>query len=112
MAGLNLKRQIELIEDPIRIDPQKLYSRAEAAEITEVSWMTLKRASDAGHLRYRRAGRHYRYLGQDLLDWMAAGGKTGYRNTGGKGAYIKLSAATRRRRELEYARELELKQAA
>lgn len=94
------------------INPQKFYKRDEIAEILNVHWMTLKRAGEAGHLRYCKIGRHYRFLGQDVIDWMAAKGRTGAQFTpdskafGKSTTYKKLSPATRKRRETEWAREL------
>jgi hypothetical protein len=58
------------------IDPAGIYSRAEAAFLTNVSLMTLIRARDAGHLSEFRAGRRCLHSGQQLLDWLEAGGKT------------------------------------
>jgi hypothetical protein len=63
--------------DKPAIVPGALYNRAEAMFVLGVSQMTLFRAYDAGHLAALRVGRNILHSGQQLLDWLAAGGKTG-----------------------------------
>jgi hypothetical protein len=59
------------------IEPTRLYDRNEAAHICGVSWPTLFRAYDNGHLKAYRVGARVQHSGQHLLDWLEAGGKTG-----------------------------------
>jgi hypothetical protein len=59
-----------------RLDPERVYSRAEAALTLGVSNITLIRARDAGELQELRAGCRVLHTGQNLIDWLAAGGRT------------------------------------
>jgi len=65
------------------IDPDRLYSYPEAVEVSGVSLQTLRRAALAGHLktyRLRKRCEHTPFvvfLGARLLEWLAAGKRTG-----------------------------------
>jgi hypothetical protein len=58
------------------LTPDRIYTRAEAALVVGVAHITLIRARDAGHLAELRVGRNVLHSGQQLLDWLASGGKT------------------------------------
>ena len=58
------------------LDLQKIYSRKESAYVLGLSQITLFRAFDSGHLQGYRAGRNVKHSGQQLLDWLQAGGRT------------------------------------
>lgn len=62
------------------LTPDRIYNIAEAAQAIGVSKMTLIRARDGGHLAELRAGRNVLHSGQQLLDWLEAGGKTSKKN--------------------------------
>jgi hypothetical protein len=55
-----------------KIDPAGVYDDAGLYAALEVSYQTLARARRDGRLRYTRQGRRVLYLGQWLLDWLAA----------------------------------------
>ncbi|HEU0179424.1 MAG TPA: hypothetical protein VFV58_34770 [Blastocatellia bacterium] len=63
------------IQRPI-LEPARIYTRREGALALGVSEITMIRARDAGHLAEFRVGRYVRHSGQQLLDWLAAGGRT------------------------------------
>jgi hypothetical protein len=65
--------------------PTAIYSRPEAAAVAGCSIITLIRAYNAGHLFGYRQGRLVKHAGQHLLDWLEAGGKTGWRKGGACG---------------------------
>ena len=60
------------------VEPTRNYSRHEGSLAIGVSNNTLIRAFEKGHLKGYRVGRRVLHSGQMLLDWIAAGGKTGY----------------------------------
>lgn len=60
------------------LHPDKIYSRNEAAAVTGIALITLIRAYDNGHLKVSRVGSRVLIRGQQLLDWIEAGGKTGH----------------------------------
>lgn len=59
------------------IEPTRLYSRAEAALAVGCAVVTIIRADDRGHLLGYRVGRRRQYSGEQLMAWLAAGGRTG-----------------------------------
>jgi hypothetical protein len=59
-----------------------IYSRPEAAQVAGCAIITLIRAYSAGHLAGYRQGRLIKHSGQHLLDWLEAGGKTGWGRRG------------------------------
>lgn len=59
------------------IEPLKNYPRPEAAKVVPCAVITLIRAFEAGHLSAYRVGRNVVHSGQQLIDWLEAGGKTG-----------------------------------
>ena len=61
-----------------------IYSRPEAAQVAGCAIITLIRAYSAGHLAGYRQGRLVKHSGQHLLDWLEAGGKTGWGRKGGE----------------------------
>jgi hypothetical protein len=61
-----------------------IYSRPEAAQVAGCAIITLIRAYTAGHLMGYRQGRLVKHSGQHLLDWLEAGGKTGWGRRGPK----------------------------
>jgi hypothetical protein len=73
---LNGRRQP--IKLPQEILPNAFYDREQAAVVIGCSVITLLRAYYAGYLKACRTGRHLRHSGQQLLDWIADGGKTGH----------------------------------
>lgn len=62
--------------------PTAIYSRPQAAAVAGCAVITLIRAYSAGHLIGYRQGRLIKHSGQHLLDWLEAGGKTGWRKGG------------------------------
>lgn len=58
------------------LTPDRIYTRAESALVIGCAEITLIRARDAGHLAELRVGRNVLHSGQQLLDWLNAGGKT------------------------------------
>lgn len=72
------KTKLHQLSTPDRptLDPSRNYTRAEAALAVGVAPISLFRAFDAGHLNAFRVGRRVIHSGQQLLDWLAAGGKT------------------------------------
>lgn len=58
--------------------PAAIYSRPEAATVAGCAVITLIRAYSAGHLAGYRQGRLIKHSGQHLLDWLEAGGRTGW----------------------------------
>jgi hypothetical protein len=85
MAELNLADQSPVEKKDIRpaLNPQAIYSRQDGARTAGVSVITFIRAYDAGHLKAFRAGTRVLHSGQQILDWLAAGGKTGARGPKG-----------------------------
>lgn len=59
------------------IESTAVYSYRDASLFTGAAEITLRRAVDAGFLRVRRIGRKTLFLGSDLLEWIASGGRTG-----------------------------------
>ena len=57
---------------PIKIDPDSIYDDGSLVLMLDVSTATLARARRDGRLRYTRQGRRVLYLGQWILDWLAA----------------------------------------
>ena len=55
---------------------ETMYSRREAVEVTGLSLITIIRAYEHGHLQVSRVGSRVLIRGQQLLNWMADGGKT------------------------------------
>jgi hypothetical protein len=55
-----------------KIDPAAVYDDAGVYAALELTYQTLARARRDGRLRYTRQGRRVLYLGQWLLDWLAA----------------------------------------
>ena len=66
------------------IHPTAIYSRIEAASMVGCSAVTLIRAYAAGYLSGYRQGRLIKHSGKHLLDWLASGGRTGWRKGGGQ----------------------------
>jgi hypothetical protein len=58
--------------------PTAIYSRSDAAYVLDCSEITLLRAYGAGHLSGYKQGRYVKHSGQHLMDWLEAGGKTGW----------------------------------
>jgi len=58
--------------DPIRIDPGAVYDDGTVVLTLDIPSATLARARRDGRLRYTRQGRRVLYMGQWLLDWLAA----------------------------------------
>lgn len=60
------------------LDPARIYTRREAALALGVSTITLIRARDNGNLQELRVGARCLHSGQQLIDFLNAGGKTGW----------------------------------
>lgn len=58
---------------PCHIDSQGVYDDGAVVIALDIPSATLARARRDGRLRYTRQGRRTLYLGQWLLDWLAAG---------------------------------------
>lgn len=71
-----------LIDRPAII-PGRTYTRREATLACGVSTASLIRAWEAGFLKSYRVGRRVLHSGQQLLEWLEAGGKTGRALAGG-----------------------------
>jgi len=71
------RKKTRTIKSRPRIEPAAIYNRSEAAEAVGVSQITLFRAYDSGNLKGYRVGARISHSGQQLLDWLEAGGKTG-----------------------------------
>lgn len=76
------KESTAVISRPTII-PNRNYTRQEAKLACGVSVASLIRAWEAGFLKSYRAGRRVLHSGQDLLDWLETGGKTGRTLAGG-----------------------------
>jgi hypothetical protein len=57
---------------PVLIDPTAVYDDGAVVFTLNLPSATLARARRDGQLRYTRKGRRVLYLGQWLLDWIAA----------------------------------------
>jgi hypothetical protein len=57
---------------PHHIDPTAIYDDGAVLMALDIPTATLARARRDGRLRYTRQGRRALYLGQWLLDWLAA----------------------------------------
>jgi hypothetical protein len=57
---------------PCHIDPHGVYDDGALLLALDIPTATLARAHRDGRLRYTRQGRRVLYLGQWLLDWLAA----------------------------------------
>lgn len=64
------------------VEPNRIYPRKEAAFAVGVATITLIRAYDSGYLKAYRVGRRLLHSGQHLIDWLDAGGKTGWKKGG------------------------------
>jgi hypothetical protein len=60
---------------PVLIEPAAVYDDGSVHVALAIPSATLTRARREGRLRYTRKGRRVLYLGQWLLDWLAADGK-------------------------------------
>jgi hypothetical protein len=58
--------------DPIRIEPDAIYDDGAVVLALDIPSATLARARRDGRLRYTRQGRRTLYLGQWVLEWLAA----------------------------------------
>jgi hypothetical protein len=57
---------------PAKIDPQSVYDDGALILMLDISSAALTRARRDGRLRFTREGRRVLYLGQWVLDWLAA----------------------------------------
>jgi hypothetical protein len=57
---------------PCHIDPHGVYDDGAVVLALDISTATLAHARRVGRLRYTRQGRRVLYLGQWLLEWLAA----------------------------------------
>jgi excisionase family DNA binding protein len=64
------------------LNTETLYNRREAALVTNLSRMTLIRAFNSGNLPGYRVGTRVLHSGQQILDWLNSGGKTGWTSKG------------------------------
>lgn len=70
------KRRTSTIIDRPTIEPNRNYTRREAALAVGCSEITLIRAYDAGNLKAYRVGRRIFHSGAHILKWLEDGGKT------------------------------------
>jgi len=66
-AVADAKQEIQPPAQPLGIDPQKLYSRKEAADLLQVDPTTIWRAENSRGLKRRGPTSRPKYLGADLL---------------------------------------------
>jgi hypothetical protein len=57
---------------PMQIDPQAVYDDGAIVLALDVSSTTLAKARREGRLKFTRQGRRVLYMGQWILDWLAA----------------------------------------
>jgi excisionase family DNA binding protein len=60
------------------IEPLKIYTPEEIARMGDCSLATIMRAIGSKHLKSYKIGRNRKVSGQQFLDWLEAGGKTGH----------------------------------
>lgn len=71
------------LQAPIRaalqpeIKPMALYTYSQVVVLTQVSYATVKRAVEAGHLHADYIGSEPRIKGRAIFQWLRDGGKTG-----------------------------------
>lgn len=65
--------------------PTAIYNRPEAALVADCAVITLIRAYGAGHLEGYRIGRYVKHSGQQILNWLESGGRTGWCRGGSNG---------------------------